>query len=214
MREKRSRPILFSTPMVQAIKSGHKSMTRRTINIDPDEYEFHRIHVDENGTFALFKNIKSGGALKWIKCRFGNVGDGLWVKETFAPKKIHEEPPGNNYHYKADDEFVKIKWKSSMFMPRTASRFNFEITGLKVERACDISTEDILKEGVRITVTKEGHVLYNICEKYTPISFLPKEKEQRTEDKIIYAHWQCLWMTINGADSWRKNPYVWCISFK
>lgn len=207
------RPILFSTPMIQAIKSGLKSITRRSIKIDPKEWEFHRIHIDENGTFALFKNIKSGGALKWVRCRFGNVGDGLWVKETFAHKKIHEEPPGNNYHYKADDEFANVKWKSSMFMPRVASRFKFEITGLKVERAHDISTEDILKEGVRIPVSSDGKVLYEIGINHSPLSFILKDRKP-TEDEILFAHWQSLWMQINSEESWNKNPYCWCISFK
>lgn len=144
---KKSRPILFSTPMVQAIKAGLKSMTRRSIKIDPEEWKFKEIINGEKGTWAVFCHRENRGNIKHVKFRFGNIGDGLWVKETYTIT-------GHGLKYKADGELSSVKWKSSMFMPRVASRLNFEITGLKVERAGDISTEDILKEGVRIPVSE------------------------------------------------------------
>lgn len=199
------RPILFSTPMVQALRSGTKEMTRRKIHINP-RFAFKGIEVKNNGTFAVFEDLS--GLRYSVRCKQGNVGDGLYVKETYTIT-------GHGIKYKAEDgELSAVKWKSSMFMPEKLSRTRLIISDLKVERMQDISTEDILKEGVRIPVASNGSVLYEVGCKFSPLEFMPQEKELRTEAAILHAHWQSLWKTINGENSWNENPFCWCISFR
>ena len=91
-------PILFSTPMVQAILEGRKTQTRRTkglefINAEPDGYSFTQwvespvlagedtsgniIEVFTKGRFAEFSKGE------WnCKCPYGEPGDVLWVRES------------------------------------------------------------------------------------------------------------------------------------
>lgn len=92
----KERPILFSTPMVRAILNGNKTVTRRIMNhqIKPCQHELF--------TEAEWKNEPSefiSKEEKWycrlcgngvndmgdgFKCRYGKVGDHLWIRETWC----------------------------------------------------------------------------------------------------------------------------------
>lgn len=132
--------------MVQAIIAGQKTITRRTIkNIDPNKYDFGEIIPSQHDhpTIAVFFG-KTNSPTEIINCKFGNVGDQLWVKETYGVV-------GNttkHYVYTATDNIAVERWKSSMFMPKSAARIFLEITGIGVERVQDISDVDARKEGV------------------------------------------------------------------
>jgi hypothetical protein len=85
MPEIKERPILFSAPMVRAILEGRKKVTRRAlneralknINIGAQIGECHELptegplHPNSVGYYNDF-------------CPFGQPGDRLWVRETFA----------------------------------------------------------------------------------------------------------------------------------
>lgn len=79
------RPILFSTPMVNAILEGRKNQTRRMnglteINKTPDEWES-CIYNPPLNRFSFIKN-KSLNHI-FIKCPFGVIGDILYVREEY-----------------------------------------------------------------------------------------------------------------------------------
>lgn len=91
------------------------------------------------------------------------VGDRLWVKETFVEFAKRCAPSGdfdyNNIQiaYRATTpnalEFNNVdfiddcKWRPSIFMRRELSRITLEITELKRERIRDCSNEDAVREG-------------------------------------------------------------------
>lgn len=193
------RPILFSTPMVKAILSGNKTMTRRDkglkeINKSPDDWCIHKnVMKNSDGDHgALFGNAKTKEE-KIIKIPFGYNGDVLWVKETWA---IVDRPDTPVFKAGDDgwnhDELIKdwgLKWKPSLFMSRSMCRIFLQITDIKVERLNDISEEDALSEGIDRNKLSGGW-------DHTPTD---EFKE--------------LWESINGKGSWELNPYVWCVSF-
>jgi hypothetical protein len=164
----KERPILFSTPMVQAILEGRKTQTRRIINPQP-------IWVgDPSIPFKTFDANPKG----IINCRYGNPGDRLWVRETWGCSVVKNERKGVFYpasmnadkmnadnwnreleYDDSDWNSYKEKWfqlwekyqdkkRPSIFMPRWASRITLEITNVKVEHIQDISEKSAKAEGV------------------------------------------------------------------
>lgn len=134
-------PIIFSTPMVQAILEGRKTQTRR---------------------------IVKGKALEWLApgmftpesvsdpdnylCPYGQPGDLLWVRETFCADYYDD----GIYVYKslwnsASSAIVpQPKWKPSIHMPKSAARIWLRIAGVRIERLQDISEADAISEGIEI----------------------------------------------------------------
>jgi hypothetical protein len=171
----KERPILFKSDMVRALLDGRKTQTRRICK-EP---------VVDGGTAT--------------GCKFGTVGDHLWIKETFCRPEYASGPiyradiPGpesNARIYEDEDCTCEVKWKPSIFMPRCASRITLEITGVRVERLQDISEDDAIAEGVN------------------------GDECQDFDQPLPSMCYQALWESINGSGSWQANPYVWVITFK
>jgi hypothetical protein len=191
----KEKPISFNSEMVRAILDGRKTQTRRVIKPQPGVGSY-KGWVSSQG---VWRNTQSFPGDRW-KCRYGQVGDRLWVRETFwqgnsptygkhcvvyhADKKIawHEGTPFDNPDLEKD--FRKMP---SIFMPRWASRITLEITDIRVERVQDISLEDMWCEGVL-----------------------------GTSDELLASMWYDLWNSINEKRGygWEVNPWVWVVEFK
>jgi len=195
----KERPILFSTPMVQAILDGRKTQTRRAMKPQPESVDHlnHKI-IAYNGSPNLI--------LKNLKCPYGNIDDVLWVRETWRPT-IYSMPTGWPYDYRAtakeDGCPEEGPWKSSIFMPKEACRINLKITDIRVERLNDISENDCIAEGI------ESWFSYLFQEtRY-------KDYECEISDwRNPDSSYRSLWEKINGKGSWQKNPWVWVIEFR
>jgi hypothetical protein len=203
--EVKERPILFSTPMVKAILEGRKTVTRRIVDIDPELAKHvtkwgYSIFTAEGCISARTKQPTTHGhryGEKWIKMKYGKPGDILWVRETWS--KIHYEGVDEKptYIFKTDDVgAVKHIWKPSIHMPRVACRLRLEIQSVRVERLHDITEEDAVREGVEWMRTGWKDYL---------------------KDGVWFdakSSFNSLWQSINGAESWNTNPWVWRIEFK
>jgi hypothetical protein len=185
-------PILFSTPMVQAILKGRKTITRRVVKPQPEGIPCgictSSFINNDVGGFG-FANGEKISAI--IQCPFGKPGDLLWVRETFCP-----DPFGSDgFVYKADFSDPKILgWKPSIFMPKAAARIWLEVVSVKVELLQDISEEDAIKEGVSNADTFRGIGV--------------------NDDMANRYAFRQLWEIINGEGSWGLNPWVWVVEFK
>ena len=122
------------------------------------------------------------------------VGDRIWVKETFQTGEYAQNEP-MGYVYRATDPDWETqdgwKWKPSIFMPRKASRITLEVTALRQEPLQDISNEDALAEGVRLT--PEGGLR------------LPWEEYANLWDSLLKK---------NDPNRWENNPTVHVITFR
>jgi hypothetical protein len=90
-------------------------------------------------------------------------------------------------------------------MPRWASRLVLEVTGVRVERLCDISEADAQAEGVA-----PFFEVYKGMGQEQTIS-----TGERAADAPHRASFACLWDEINGDRAlWKSNPWVWVVEFK
>lgn len=188
-------PILFSTEMVKAIEKGTKTQTRRTKGLQKiTNHYFQSLVHHATGKFTFVKNGNYSPReddIIEVKCPYGQVGDVLWVRESFIKD-------GNSYLHKAQHTIVgnHIKWKPSIHMPKEACRLFLKITDIRVERLQDINDNDAKLEGI---VWNPG--IEWICE--PPLI-----------TNAYIALFKKLWQSINGEESWNSNPWVWVISFE
>lgn len=213
----KERPMLFNGEMVRAILDGRKTQTRRVMKVQPEpsktrEGDFwfsskkleSMVHISD---FNPGNNVLVDCHLFYQEhcCPFGQVGDRLWVRETFRLFDKYQEcgcsdfpcncPSHGAPIYRASHNDCEDKWTPSIHMPRTACRLVLEITGVRVERLGDISEKDALAEGLSsdATVTESG-------DDYTGLY---------ASDRFSYT-----WQKIYGQKSWLENPWVWVITFK
>ena len=204
------KPIIFSTPMVQAILAGRKTQTRRVIKLKSGGLE---CWGQKGGVYEF----AGDGFYSEIAKPPYKPGDILWVRETWRETGAVSAP----YAYKADEEMLTLigedgrriqlayKWRPSIHMPRTAARIFLRVTDVRVERVQDIGEADAIAEGIY----KADQRGYFWCDPKTTRS-----------PNITRAHkpkqaFMWLWMRINdrrddGKCAWLHNPWVWVYTFE
>lgn len=210
-------PILFSGEMVRAILDGRKTQTRRVVKrkgwlvCGAAAEPYHAITQRRSGKgYAAVRT-------ECYPCPYGQPGDRLWVRETWAETvniDCHPDWPGRPHTnsevdedglvsscviYRADGgwnwlndigyETDRSSWRPSIHMPRWASRITLEVTDVRVERVQDISEADVQVEGT------------------------PNEQGIGAPDQFDF---QQLWDSINAKRGygWDANPWVWVVEFE
>lgn len=185
--------------MVRGILSGAKTQTRRVVKPQSHEIDGVIYHAGRYPNLA--------------PCKFGTIGDVLWVRETWRPK-THDFPTGWRYEYRAtaEQDFTPTDgpWKPSLFMPRDACRICLEITDVRVERLNDISEADAKVEGVKYI--QDGGNDGPIWEFQGYVDYMDKHGDNLLS--TAKESYKSLWEKINGLGSWDKNPWVFVIEFK
>jgi hypothetical protein len=187
------KPIIFSTPMVVAILEGRKTQTRRVIMPRPDRF----FEVDDTpGNFHIY-DVEWGLGRIYPKYQ---VGDILWVRETWGKDENGEYVYRTNYGTTEDDSFPSsmFKWRSSRYMPKEAARIFLKVTNVRVERVQDITIKDIRSEGTTLSKIEEPEV---------------------SNEAYLWFEFQNLWnSTVKKSDldtyGWNANPWVWVYEFE
>jgi hypothetical protein len=194
-----TKPILFSTPMVQAIIRGDKTQTRRIIKwsekIDGD-----------TSKFTIIKKIEQNDKYSESVLEYPyKKGDTLWVRETFDPTGCM-----GSILYKADysasdlNDAAKgvFKWKPSIFMPKSAARIFLSIVDVSIEFLNSITPDDAIAEGI---------MPWGDCKKH----YVDYCKSAKSETPLTpIASFKSLWESIHGKNSWDKNPVVFVYTFE
>lgn len=189
----KTRPILWSAPMVLALLAGRKTQTRRIVKPQTE----HR---------PIGWGTAENGADKNVAVKpYARVGDLLWGRETFGATELtldDRHRPG--IHYRAADDWPQRgpwPWRPSIFMPRWASRLLHEVTAVRVERLQDISETDAIAEGVEQVENPRGYTGWR----------WPGSTDVYATARFAYL---AGWDTINGKGSAATNPWTWVVSFK
>jgi hypothetical protein len=207
-------PIIFSTPMVQAILSGIKTQTRRVVKPQPPEIWnncqklFNPDGSHLGWSFFNSKDPDFHGSLKRKReFPYGRIGEQLWVRESFNNDWCdHAIYKANGGSAKEAGYKHEPRWKPSIHMPRKLSRIILEITDIRVERVQDITDEDAKAEGVTDLITELRAPTHRTLKKNGTEWALTNLQNE-------YAY---LWDKINGKRGfgWEKNCWVWVIEFK
>lgn len=219
----KERGIIFSAPMVRALLVGTKTQTRRVVRecggnrggpVGDHVKWFERGQEDA----TRWCGHDGLGSLGWVRCPYGEPGDRLWVKETFAIA------PGENQivAYRADG--------------RCGAIFDGDGDRFLLHHGWVLDAADKDREGKWYGLGKFGG-------RWRPSIFMPRwasritldvvsirverlhaiteedAKEEGVEpvengDERYRFGFRNAWHDINGGDSWNANPFVWVIEFK
>lgn len=162
--EIQERPILFSGEMVRALP--RKTQTRRVMKLEtgaavPADWHFCELNGLSNAVFTADEKTYTEA-----KNRYGDRRGRLWVRETWrivgrigseyiiqydADKKAQSFEVGfEGPTPKLDAQIHQEKFHPSIHMPRWASRFNLEITEVRVQRVQEISEQDAKADGIQV----------------------------------------------------------------
>ena len=234
----RERGILFNDAMVRAILEGRKTQTRRIMKVQPESAQYGLAKVTSStmkgdvGKYQWAESNATGLKARsgLFRCPFGEVGDRLYVRETFAVLGNEDGAPvdWNDNVVKGDEADAARIYRAScekrpgdyglwsipddaFWKPHT-KELKYEGSwrpSLHMPRwASRITLEitDVRVERLKDITNQDamaegvGH-LYG----YAEYPLTPKDATRRFAE---------LWESQYGEGSWDKNPWVWCISFK
>ena len=229
-------PILFSTLMVQAILEDRKTMTRRVIKPQPDGEQVIIDPSAANHGIFDFKGVTHNTHF----CPYGQVGDRLWVRETFVleddseygysaeelaqfrkdrPVKTETEGEYTYHlipHYKATEPEPYIVSAEQMERDSSDDRTRWKPAIFMPHWASRITLEvtDIKVERLQEI---EKHIEDYKKEGYKPFILQNSAIDgQDFEASADFAWFENLWDFINAKRgySWESNPWVWVIKFR
>lgn len=214
------RGIIFSGPMVRAILSGSKTVTRRLVKPQPlVKPEYTGPHCNEFGVWFWTAYPDRPGYAFATQDRLCNLrgnddrvsgktiqpGDRLWVRETLNIVDHEPEHLGACVQYAADEQIrgwthddpgVRLDWPKrkvvpSIHMPKWAARIWLEVVSVRPERLHEITEEDAIAEGME-----------------KPVDSFPRGP------RFMANVFRGVWEHLHGPGSWDANPWVWVIKFK
>ncbi|WP_017903550.1 hypothetical protein [Pseudomonas asplenii] len=229
MPEVKERPILFSGPMVRAIISGQKTVTRRAVSAKlTSQFDEPRGHTDIEAGYP-FVECHDGFHPATEFCPYGQPGDRLWVRETWGvishtwnehgemvdwvPDRpataIRELPFGRGYYsghviYAADGPSEWAGDDDGGGEPRSAWHPSIHMPRAASRILLEIT--DVRVERLQ-NITPDQAIAEGVktCE---------QDIDPDGNDYSPYELFGGLWTMINGMDSWNANPWVWVVEFK
>lgn len=224
------RGMIFNGDMVRALLDGRKTQTRRIMAIQPEHSELGlRRVIDskngrDNGKYFWSQSDARGLKMrsKVFGCPYGEVGDRIWVRETWWQA-------GQSYaRYPDDDEYG---WYGSR-------RVLFAADGNPPNEPNDHYPNGL--GGGKFSAAKPNHLWRKRPSIHMPrwasrilleITDVRVERLQAITLGDIckeigcglydfrpatygFQVWEELWESIYGEGSWQANPWVWVIEFK
>jgi len=161
------------------VRIKYKDDTRKFFEIPEDKYDWHENEWPAHDDFFHKNNVQLS-----ISSEFDY--EGTWIlPETGWP----------------------IKWRPSIFMPRFVSRILLEVTSVDAIQIQDLTTDDIIAEGI----TEQEAIQYA----QQSNNILP-ENWDYFRDKAFRNCFIDLWNSINAKRGYPfdVNPWVWKIGIK
>ena len=237
MEPMKSRPILFSGPMVRALLDGSKTQTRRIVKSSAKE---HMDNIQGILTHAVDIVPHTGGMMihgdnptnydgevqmndwsTFLPCPYGQPGDQLWVRETtcIAPKFWSTPDPSSVKDY--DGDYRQVSYNADGHCEDAMRDYKLKWTpSILVPRwASRITLEITAIRCERLQDISEEDAIAEGIEGGTSDDHFDdywRDYGSRVGRFLIAARksYQTLWESINGRGSWAENPFVWVVEFR
>lgn len=173
----KSSPLLMKGPLVRRTMAGEKAETRRLVTSLTGIGQLSEVRRSATPGYAWSLRDRAGRvhdlrhADMIARCPYGQPGDELWVRETWAPGdrliQPHESDPPEYVVYRADNSLRRVTadaapsadmrdgatppvgaWRPAIFMPRDACRLRVRIVSVDIEPLQCITDADARAEGV------------------------------------------------------------------
>lgn len=197
----KSHGVIMSDPMMRAVLSGEKIVTRRIS--------------------SRWANVQTGDEL-WFR--------EVW-KPDFDVVGMDEGHLIAAYSYRCDGAFVPIDdtddaralhdslnvidkrgWRSSMVMPRYVCRSFGTVVSVRQERLQDITEDECRLEGIH-TVTWEDLVAIRGLRAIEKLMPLPRRARAHFEEGSLRDRFWLVFSLLHPSDLWEKNPMVYRIEW-
>lgn len=248
----KERPILCNDHDVRAIVAGSKTMMRRVVKIPP---AIHEPGDNDATNIAWLPEHESGpGFYGWmteyadegsclLHCPYGQPGDLLWVRETWAHYHTVNglRKPDGRYlddvsdglaGYRADGHDTIEDFREHV---RLMSGCDLQAVVINGDRwrpsihmprwASRITLEIVSVRVERLQAISEADAIAEGCVTEEVVSgydgSLIRVPSEIPHPKGGLQGWDCardwyadLWESINGTGSWDTNPWVWVVEFR
>lgn len=239
----KERPILFSGLMVRALLAGTKRQTRRLLQPRHLSGTGWPMPDGNASASALTANLAryspygQPGDRLWVRETWRTAASLDALSPAGIAKRALEagwNEPWCPVEYVVDG--LRDNWDStwgapgktrvSIHMPRWASRLTLEVTEVRVQRLQEISEEDAKAEGIQPVVSEhwtaydpetEGYPSFGVEPDAEMIASRRLENVRHHGPKLLASarsQFQLLWDSIYGPESWKRNDWVWAISFE
>ena len=219
------KPLLLTGEMVRAILDGRKTRTRRPLK--PQLYDDAKIIIGEIGSskgVAYIGDSMSGGHVTRVVSPYGQVGDRLWVRETFCLEHqvegdqpppfgdsrpirwefegMESDPEGADMwvqpHYRATDPTPELAYEDSNGEPTV--RWKPSIHMPRWASRITLEITEIRVERVQEITEEEA-----ISEGFFP-------DDGVSEVYCFSEAWDSLY--AKKGLGWYANPWVWVLTFR
>ncbi|QCZ30198.1 hypothetical protein [Leclercia adecarboxylata] len=216
-------PVFFNDEMVRAILDGRKSQTRRLIKLSHERGMLNPVVRGRNGE-ASSVTCRLAPSL----CPYGQPGDRLWVRETWALLG-NEDGCCVDWH----DNLCKGDERSAARVYRASCERHpgdYGLWSIPDDADWKPHTENqkfdgawrpsihmprwacrILLEITNVRVER----LNDISEADAQAEGVTPSTHQITPPEAVYrVGFGDIWRSIYGEESWEGNPWVWVVEFK
>lgn len=232
----KSRPTLFSGPMVRAILNGTKTQTRRVVNPQPPEENCLPAHIDASTIkddpdvgkwqwYAMDGNLPDWPVGEKFSCPYGVPGDELWVREEHYRFGHWEPVPGvrtksgrhQKWRFVGDSDEVLFERPSGLTRSMNAPYQSRPGWYKRLARFMPRWASRITLEVTGVRIQRLNDI--SEADAYAEGVTIPPEQSfasngnphLRNEARCQFVK---LWESINGPGSWDENPPVWVVEFK
>lgn len=201
------RPMIFNSEMVKALMAGNKTVTRRPVKVDYERGMNGPVVRGKNGEASVLSFAPTASL-----CPFGNVGDLIYVRETWGVINHEFDAHGNMTKWTPDrpsTQVKELKFGKGYYTGHVIYRADGEM------RWCNDFEDEISAWHPSIHMPRSiSRITLKVAAvRIEKLNDLRKNEEQiKKEGFENWPRFKHVWESIYGQSN--PNDYVWVLEFE